>query len=252
MSATRRHVILTHALLALQFLGHAEVATAQSRVVVTAEGGVDQPIGRWGRQTRSGPVAMVAVETGDTRSAAAFLATFAYSHLESKPYRSSVLQGDLETWGLTLGASRRTSSSRPVSALVTFAAGVVVVEEAGYSVGHVRIDAQTNWAPALSAGLGAEFRRASIQVRLRTELWVHPLTYSPDAYGSPAAVRSTLGIGFVREPASRERRIKNQRSLSAAKNRHTAVSSSLGERKAIAHSSHEWEGRAGNAPLPAR
>jgi len=200
LEASGRVAALALAAITIAAAAQPRVALAQSRVAVTAEAGFEQPIARWRRQTRSGPVAGVAIESGNPTSSTAFLASFTYSHLATKPYRSLLLQGDHAIWRLMLGGIRRTSASRPMGVLITGAAGVAIVEEASYGIDN---PARTNWAPALSAGLGAEYRRASLQLRLRTELWVHPLTYSPDAYGSPAAVRTTFGIGFVRQPARR-------------------------------------------------
>jgi hypothetical protein len=194
----RRRVAIAGAALILIGVSDAQPTLAQHRVVLMADGSVDQPIGRWRRRTRDGLGGGIAVETGDRRSSAAWLVTFSYAHLESNPIRAFLHQGDLDVWRLTIGGIRRTSPSRPFAVLIAVATGVSIVEEASYSNGNATTAPQTTWDPLLSAGVGAEYRRRSLLVRLRSELWVHPLTYSPDAYGSPAAVRTTLGIGLRR------------------------------------------------------
>lgn len=194
-----RKVTLALTVTAVAVLGVPRVAVTQTRVAVSAEGGVDRPIGRDARRARPGPVVGVSIEAGDAKSTGAFLATLTYASMASRPYRGHTNQGDLDLWGLTLGGVRRTSTARPLGVLATIAAGVVIVEEATRSFSFGDIPPRTNWEPLLSAGLGAEYRRAALQLRLRSELWVQPLTYSRDGYGARAAVRTTLGIGFVRK-----------------------------------------------------
>lgn len=193
---TDQRLSLALAAFVLLVVGDARVAQAQRRVVITAEGGIDRPIGRDARRARSGPVGGLTVESGN--AAGAFMATFMYSQMASKTYRTTVDQGDIDLWGLTVGAIRRTRPSRPIAGFATIAAGVAIVEETGRSFEFVEIPARTDWQPVLSAGLGAEYRRAALLFRLRSELWVQPLTYSRDGYGARAAVRTTLGIGLVR------------------------------------------------------
>lgn len=197
-TGVRRRVIVAGTTLMLIGLGDAQPTWAQHRTVPLAETSVDQPIGRWRRRTRDGLGGGITLESGDRRASTAWLVTFSYAHLDSRPIRSSLLQGDLDVWRLTIGGIRRTSPSRPFGVLATLATGVAIVEEGSYSNGTIPIEARTKWDAVLSAGVGAELRRQALLVRLRSEVWVHPLTYSPDAFGSPAAVRTTLSVGLLR------------------------------------------------------
>jgi hypothetical protein len=191
-----RTLVATYATLALLVAGFPETSLAQNRLLVTAEGGMDRPIGRDARRARAGPAAGITLESGT--AGGAFMATFSYSSMQSRAYRNAVDQGDLGIWAATLGASRRTSARRRLGALATIAAGVAIVEEGPRSFGFVDIPPRTDWQPLLSVGLGAEYRRAALRYRIRSEVWVQPLTYSRDAYGARAAIRTTLGIGFAR------------------------------------------------------